>query len=51
MTEERAKTPIIIPMSDLEPPWLVMKMGKRKKAPKLDTINRFAKAMVINDGL
>jgi hypothetical protein len=43
MTEERAKTPIIIPMSDLEPPWLVMKRGKRKKAPKLDTINRFCK--------
>jgi len=28
-----------------------MKRGKRKKVPKLDTINRFAKAMMINDGL
>jgi len=38
-------------MSDLEPPWFVMKRGKRKKAPKLETVNRLAKAMMINDGL
>jgi len=38
-------------MSDLKPPWLVIKRGKRKKVPKLDTVNRLEKAMVINDGL
>jgi hypothetical protein len=42
---------MITPMSDLEPPWLVMKRGKRKKVPKLDTVNRLAKDMVVNDGL
>jgi hypothetical protein len=42
---------MIIPMSDFEPPWLAMKRGKRKKVPKLDTVNRLAKAMVINGRL
>jgi hypothetical protein len=40
--------PIIIPISDLEPPWFKIYRGKRKKAPKLDTVNKLAKAMVIN---
>jgi len=50
-TAESARTPIIIPMSDLEPPWFVMKRGKRKKVAKLETIKKLAKAMVINDWL
>jgi hypothetical protein len=40
-----------MPISDLEPPWFVMKRGKRKKVPKLDTVKKLAKAMVINEGL
>ena len=50
-TEERAKAPIIIPISALEPPWSVIKRGNRKKQPKLDTVKKLEKAMVRNDGL
>jgi len=50
-TAERAKIPMIIPISDLEPPWLIIYRGKRKKAPKLDTVNRLARAMVIKVAL
>jgi len=42
---------MIIPMSDLEPPLLAIKRGNRKNVPKLDTVKRLEKAMVINDGL
>jgi hypothetical protein len=38
-------------MSALEPPWFVMKRGNRKKVLKLDTVKRFATAMVMNDEL
>lgn len=50
-TAERAKAPIISPISALEPPWSVIKRGKRKKQPKLDTVKRLEKAMIRNDGL
>jgi hypothetical protein len=50
-TAARVKTPIIIPMSDFEPPWAVMNMGKRKKEPKLDTVKRLDKDIAINEGL
>ena len=43
--------PIIMPISDLVPPWLDIKKGKRKNIPKLDTVNRFTKDMAINNGL
>jgi hypothetical protein len=42
---------MIIPISDFEPPWPAIKRGKRKKVPKLDTVNRLENAMVINEGL
>jgi hypothetical protein len=41
----------MIPMSALEPPWFVMKRGRRKKLLKLATVNRLAKAIRINDGV
>jgi hypothetical protein len=36
-------------MSALDPPWLVMKSGKRKKLPKLDILKRLEKAIMIKD--
>jgi hypothetical protein len=47
-TAERAKMPMIIPISDFDPPCFKINKGKRKKAPKLETVNRLARAMVIN---
>ena len=41
---------MMIPMSAFEPPWCVMKRGKRKKLLKLDTVNRFAIPIMINEG-
>lgn len=41
---------MMIPMSAFEPPWCVMKRGKRKKLLKLDMVNRFAMPIMINEG-
>ena len=40
----------MIPMSAFEPPWCIMKRGKRKKLLKLDTVNRCAMPIMINEG-
>jgi len=40
-----------IPMSAFEPPWLITKIGKRKKQPKLDTVKKLAAAIRTNDGV
>jgi len=37
-SEERAKTPMIIPMFDLEPPLLAIKRGTKKNISKLDKL-------------
>jgi hypothetical protein len=49
-TAERANKPMMIPMSAFEPPWCIMKRGKRKKLLKLDTVNRCAMPIMINEG-
>jgi hypothetical protein len=41
----------MMPISAFEPPRLVIKRGKRKKAPILDTMNKAAAAIKINDRL
>ncbi|MFA4911762.1 MAG: hypothetical protein WC649_12090 [Desulfobacteria bacterium] len=41
---------MMIPMSAFEPPWCVIKRGKRKKLLKLDMVNRFAIPIMINEG-
>jgi hypothetical protein len=45
-TDERGNTPMMIPMSDLVPPWSATNMGRRKKAPKLVTVKKLAMDMV-----
>jgi len=38
-----------MPMSAFDPPWLIMKIGKRKKQPRLDTVKKLAAAIRTND--
>jgi hypothetical protein len=42
---------MIIPMSAFEPPRFMMKIGKRKKQPRPDTVKKLAMAIRINDGV
>jgi len=48
-TEERAKAPIVMPISTLDPPRAETNKGKRKKQPKLDTVKKLASAIRIKE--
>jgi hypothetical protein len=37
------------PTSAFEPPWAVMKSGKRKNIPKLDTVKKLANPIMTKD--
>jgi hypothetical protein len=39
---------MMIPMSAFPPPWPVMKRGKRKKAPRLETVKSWARDRIMN---
>jgi len=51
MTEERTVAPMTIPMSAFDPPCLIIKIGKRKKQPRLDTVKKLAAANRTNEGV
>ena len=42
---------MIIPISAFEPPWYVIKRGKRKKQPRLDTVKKLATDIRTKDGV